>query len=89
MVHGCLYGHQSMNVLDFKNNYIDQIFGIISEKLKWTLKCDFNTILFIGASKILMRLSVLFFLTFSASKYSYSAFTFNEPFLPVNGENYF
>ena len=38
MVHGCLYGHQSMNVLDFKNNYIDQIFGIISEKLKWTLK---------------------------------------------------
>ena len=34
IVIGCLYKHPNMDVLDFKNNYLRQIFEIISKEQK-------------------------------------------------------
>ena len=34
MVIGCLYKHPNVGVLDFKNNYLNQIFGILPKERK-------------------------------------------------------
>ena len=43
IVTGCLYKHPNMDVTDFKNNYLSQIFGIVSKERKQVfLLGDFN-----------------------------------------------
>ena len=43
IVIGCLYKHPNMDVLDFKNNYLRQIFEIVSKERKQVfLLGDFN-----------------------------------------------
>ena len=40
---GCLYKHPNMDILDFKNNYLSQIFEIVSKERKQVfLVGDFN-----------------------------------------------
>ena len=43
IVLGCLYKHPNMDVIDFKNNYLSQIFEIVSKEQKQVfLLGDFN-----------------------------------------------